>query len=107
MQTLTPEQLRMWIGILVFLSGLATFAVGVFVLVTRALSADVHRVATRTAKLAQKGMLEDASGLVGNANALLISLNKLVRTTAGTALFLIALGITMMVYSYQYILHLS
>jgi len=104
MQSLTPEQLRLWIGILVFLAGMATFAVGVFVLVTRALSADIHRIAARTAKLAQKGMVEDASGLVGNANALLVSLNKMVRTTTGTALFLIALGISMMVYSYQYIL---
>lgn len=104
MQTLTPEQLRMWIGVLVFLLGMGTFALGVFVLVSRAMSRDIHRVAAHTARLAQKGIVEDASGLVGNASALVTALTKLVQTTAGAAIFLIILGLSIMYFAYQYVL---
>ncbi len=106
MHTLTPEQLRMWIGGLVFLLGMATFALGVFVLVARAMNRDLHRLAAHTARLAQKGIIEDASGLVGNASALVSALTRLVQTTAGVGIFLIVLGLALMYFPYQYIMPL-
>ncbi|NPA92416.1 MAG: hypothetical protein GXO56_01880 [Chloroflexi bacterium] len=107
MHTLTPEEIRMWIGGLVFLLGIATFAIGIFVLVVRAMNKDIQRVAAHTARLAQKGIIEDASGLVGNASALVTALTRLVQTTAGVGASLIFLGLGLMYVAYQYILPIS
>ncbi|HFC10513.1 MAG TPA: hypothetical protein ENJ54_11785 [Chloroflexi bacterium] len=104
--SLTPQDLRMWLGGLVFLLGMATFVMGVFVLVARAMNRDIQRVAAHTARLAQKGLVEDASGLVGNASALVSALTRLVQTTAGVGIFLIVLGLALMYFPYQYILPL-
>ncbi len=106
MFNLTTEELRIWLGILGILLGMATFAIGIFILVNRALSRDIQRLASHTARLAQKGIVEDASGLVGNASALVTALTRLVQTAAGIAATLIALGLGIMYYSYQYVLPL-
>ena len=104
---ITPNDLRMWLGGLVFLLGMSTFALGVFVLVGRAMNRDIQRVAAHTARLAQKGIVEDASGLVGNASALVTALTRLVQTMAGVGIFLIILGLALMYFPYQYILPLN
>jgi len=106
MYNLTSEELRIWIGILGILLGMATFAIGVFILVNRAMSRDLQRLATHTARLAQKGIVEDASGLVGNASALVTALTRLIQTAAGIAATLMVLGLGIMYYAYQYVLPL-
>ena len=106
MYNLTSEELRIWIGILGILLGMATFSIGVFILVNRAMSRDIQRLATHTARLAQKGIVEDASGLVGNASALVTALTRMIQTAAGIAATLMILGLGIMYYAYQYILPL-
>jgi len=66
------------------------------VLTLRSASADVKNLASQTARLAQKGLVEEMSGLVGNASTLVDAMNQLVRTTRGIGIFLSILGMLLM-----------
>ena len=57
-------------------------------------------LAANTARLAQKGLSEEITGLVNSASALVGSLNDLVRTSNGTGVFLITIGLMMIGASY-------
>ncbi len=105
--SVSPTELRLYFLLVTFGMGLLTFSAGIFVLVVRALGSDVRKMAVTTARLAQKGILEDAAGMVGNATALMRALNEMVRTAAGTGIFLIVLGLTLMYFSYLQLLHLT
>lgn len=75
-----------------FLIGLVTFATGVAVLVFRSIGQDTRTISKQVALMAEKGVAEDISGLVGNASALLSATNDLVRTSKGIGVFLIISG---------------
>jgi hypothetical protein len=90
--------LTMAAGLLIM--GLICLAVGIYMLVAKAAGQDVRSLATSTAKLAQKGIADDVSGLVGNASNLVSALNELVRTTAGIGIFLIFISFALFVASY-------
>ena len=84
----------------VFGLGIFSFIMGIIVLVTRAMGKDVRSLAAQTKLLAEKGIAEDVTGLVGNASALMTTLEQMVRTATGIGLFLILLGIGLMGTSY-------
>jgi len=75
--------------------GLATFLAGAVIIIVKVFGSDVSTIASQTTKLAQKGVAEDVAGLVGNAAALLDSLNQFVKTTAGLGIFLIFVGMAL------------
>ncbi len=87
--------------------GVIVLGVGVFVLVSKLMGNDIRTIATQTAKLAQKGITEDISGLVGNARTLIETLNEMVKTTAGVGVFLILLGITLMGGAYALVMQIK
>jgi hypothetical protein len=84
----------------IFVLGCLCILLGAFVLVTRGYSNEVRSLATHTARLAQKGVAQEISGLVTSASQLVTSLNDLVRTASGVAVFLISLGLVMIVSAY-------
>jgi hypothetical protein len=90
-----------------FLLGITTFSLGVFVLVARAMGRDINAITTQAKKLALKGLAEDVAGLVGNTSALLSTLTQLVRTAAGIGVFLICLGLALMGTSLWIILQIN
>ena len=75
-----------------FLIGLVTFATGVAVLVFRSIGQDTRTISKQVSLLAEKGVTDDISGLVGNASALLSATNDLIKTTKGIGVFLIISG---------------
>jgi hypothetical protein len=77
-----------------------SLAAGILTLFVRVSGKDVHTLATQTLRLAQKGVADDVSGLVGNASALLEALNSLVRTTTGVGVFLILVSLLLFAGSY-------
>jgi hypothetical protein len=83
-----------------FLIGVVALCIGIFILVSRTMGKDVTAIAQQTSKMAQKGITDELSGLVGNASALLAELNTLTKTSAGIGVFLIFIGILLMVGSY-------
>jgi hypothetical protein len=87
-------QIAMVAGI--FLIGVVTFFIGVFVLIKRSAGRDIREIANQTVVLAEKGVAHDVAGLVGNASALLTATNELMRNTAGVGIFLTLLGVALM-----------
>jgi len=94
--TLTPQFLILIMAAILFLLGAVTFIIGVLTLTLRASSSDVKTLAVQTSKLAQKGLVDDMSGLVGNASSLLDAMDQLVRTNRGTGIFLTISGALLM-----------
>jgi hypothetical protein len=76
--------------------GFITFLIGVIVVVAKVMGKETQTIAAETTKLAQKGITDDVSGLVGNASVLLDSLKDFVRTAAGMGIFLVMTGILLM-----------
>ena len=89
-----------WMSAIIFFLGMVTFILGVIVLATRTMGKDIRDLATHTSQIAQKGITNEISGLVGNASMLMNALQELVKTTTGIGLFLILIGILMMAGSY-------
>jgi len=97
---LTTEQFVMIAAITFMVMGIGTFLIGVIFLIKRGPMGEVRSLAAQTAKLAQKGLAEDVSGLVGNASALIDPLNHMTGTASGIGAFLVILGLLMMVLAY-------
>jgi hypothetical protein len=81
---------------MLFLLGMFAFIAGVLILALRTASTDIKTLAVQTTRLAQKGIAEDISGLVGNASNLLDSMNQMVRTARGVGILLALLGMCLM-----------
>ena len=90
-----------------FLLGTVTFATGIILLITRTMGKDLRVITQQTSELAQKGLIDDLSGLVGNASALLTATSQMIRTTAGIAALLIFLGIIQIATSIGLIIYLG
>jgi hypothetical protein len=88
------------IGSAVFVLGCICVVLGIFVLVTRGYSRDIRALASHTARLGQKGMAEEITGLVQRATELVGALSNLVKTASGVGLFLITLGMVMIASAY-------
>lgn len=95
----TPFNILLIMTITGFAIGLITFVAGILILALKPSTADIKTLITQTTNLAQKGIAEDISGLVGNASVLLGAMSDLVRTTSGVGVFLSILGLILMLGS--------
>jgi hypothetical protein len=93
---LTASNLVIYLDALLFLIGAGAFVAGMLNLTLRAAGSEIKTLAAQTARLAQKGIAEDVAGLVGNATALLDSMNQLVRTARGVGIMLCLFGLLVM-----------
>ena len=93
MYTNSIEELIFDVITSLFLLGTVTLVTGIVVLLTRTMGKDLRAITNQTSQLAQKGLIDDLSGLVGNASALLTATSQMVRTTAGIGILLIFLGL--------------
>lgn len=82
------------------LLGVISIGAGIILLITRASGKAVQTLAAQATRLAQKGLAEEISGLVGNASALVQALNELIRTTTGIGLFLVITGFVMLISAF-------
>jgi hypothetical protein len=80
--------------------GAIALATGIFILFRKVMGDELKIIATQTTRLAQKGIAEEITGLVGNASSLLDALNQLVKTTTGVGVFLSLMGFVLMVAAY-------
>jgi uncharacterized membrane protein len=94
-------------AVILFLIGLLMLLLGIFVLITRAMSRDMRAISAHTAKLAGKGITDDMSGMVGNASALMASLTSMVKTAAGIGIFLTISGMILMGTGYWMLLQVD
>lgn len=94
------HDIQLAMAVCLFVLGLITFGIGIFILVFSTLGRDMRTLATTTAKLAQKGIAEEVAGLIGNVSSLLSAMNGMVHTASGIGLFMVIIGLGMMVASY-------
>ncbi len=80
--------------------GVVSIGAGIIVLLTRASGSAIKSIASQTARLAQKGLADEIAGLVGNASALMDSINQLVKTSAGIGIFLVLFGFVMLISAF-------
>jgi hypothetical protein len=80
--------------------GVVAIVSGIVILISRSSGKAVETIANQTARLAQKGLAEEVSGLVGNASSLMDALNQLVKTSAGIGIFLVVIGFLMLVSAF-------
>ena len=74
--------------------------IGILTLIGKLNGKEIRTIADQTTKLAQKGITEEISGLVGNARSLIEALDQMVKTTAGIGVFLVVLGALLLVAAY-------
>lgn len=104
---LSGRDLQILMAAAIFVMGSLCMLMGILLLITRGYSREVKTLASQTAKLGQKGLAEEISGLVTSASDLVASINGLVRTASGVGIFLITLGVVMMAASYWVIQQLQ
>jgi len=80
--------------------GTVSLGAGIYILFRKVMGDELKIIATQTTRLAQKGIAEEITGLVGNASALLEALNALVKTTTGVGVFLTLIGFILLVVAY-------
>ena len=106
MISMTLNDVTLTMTISLFVVGIVALGAGIFILVSRVMGDDLRILATETTRLAKKGLADDMAGLVGNASALIDSLNQLIRTTTGIGLFLVLIGICLGIAAYCLLLQI-
>ena len=90
-----------------FVIGLFTLLTGVIILFIRSMGKESRTITKQVTRLAQKGIAEDISGLVGNASNLLSATSELIKTTRGIGTFLTIVGAILMLLGICLALYLN
>lgn len=97
---LSFTDIQILIAAAVFVLGFLLVLIGALVLISRGYSREIRKLTAHTARLGQKGLAQEVTGLVNGATELIASINQLVRTASGIGIFLVSLGIAMMSAGY-------
>lgn len=97
---LTFSDVQILIASSIFILGFLLVLIGALVLVSRGYSREMRALAAHTARLGQKGIAQEVTGLVTSATELVASLNGLVRTASGIGVLLISVGLGLMYAGY-------
>lgn len=104
---LSMSDMQIIIGAALFVLGSMCVLLGAFVLISRGYSREIKALAVHTARLGQKGIAEELSGLVNSASELVAALNQLVKTASGAGIFLISLGLMMIAAAYWVLMQIE
>jgi len=100
MFAMSSNDFIMTMALVLLVIGIIVLGIGVFTLVKKVLGKELNTIADQTVKIAQKGITDEISGLVGNARALIEVLNEMVKTATGIGIFLVILGALLMAGAY-------
>ena len=106
MLSMTVNDFILTMGIALLAAGMIFLGIGCFILVKKLTGKDLQNIADQTSKLAQKGLTDDITGLVGNSRALVDSLNSLVKTQAGVGIFLLLVAFVLLGGAYALVLQI-
>jgi hypothetical protein len=104
---MTVNDFLMAIVISLLVMGILSMGAGIIILVFKVMGDDLKTIAMQTAKMAQKGLADEISGLVGNASVLIDALNQLIRTTTGIGAFLALFGFMLFMIAYTMLLRIN
>ena len=100
MFAMSSNDFIMTMAIVLLVIGVVVLGIGVYTLVKKVLGKELNTIADQTVKIAQKGLADEISGLVGNARALIEVLNEMVKTATGIGIFLVILGALLLAGAY-------
>lgn len=107
MFSMSVSDFLMTMALVLLVVGVVILGTGVYTLIQKVLGKELNTIADQTAKIAQKGVTDEISGLVGNARALIEVLNEMVKTTTGIGVFLVILGAVLLVGAYFLVTHIG
>ncbi len=107
MFSMTVNDFLLSMATALLICGIVMLGLGVYTLIGKIMGKELRTIADQTAKLAQKGITEEISGLVGNARTLIEALNGMVKTTAGIGILLLMLGLILLAAAYGLVLKIS
>jgi hypothetical protein len=90
-----------------FVLGLISMVLGIFVLIARGYSGEVRALAAHTAQIGQKGIGQEITGVVQSASELVAAINQLVKTATGVGVFLTCVGLIMIVAAYFVVMQIN
>jgi len=100
MFSMTVSDFLLTMASVLLFCGVVVMGIGILTLIGKLNGKEIRTIADQTAKLAQKGITDEISGLVGNARSLIEALDQMVKTTAGIGVFLVVLGALLLVAAY-------
>src|SRR5512133_2988872 len=107
MFSMTVNDFLLSMATALLICGIVMLGLGVYTLIGKLMGKELRTIADQTTKLAQKGITEELSGLVGNARTLIEALNGMVKTTAGIGILLLMLGIILLAAAYGLVLQIN
>lgn len=107
MFSMTVNDFLLTMAICLLAGGMIMLVVGVFIMVKKLMGKELQNISEQTTKLAQKGLTDDISGLVGNAGSLIDSLNNLTKTTAGIGILIVLIALALLGGAYALVLHIA
>ncbi|MDD2521286.1 MAG: hypothetical protein PHW11_00490 [Anaerolineaceae bacterium] len=97
------SQIVVIVSVVLFAMGIVCLVLSVFILAKQAMNRNIQTIADATTKLADKGITDGVSGLVGNASLLIGSLNDLAKSNTGIGIFLVFLSLVLFAAAYYFI----
>ena len=99
----TTNQVVQLISYILFGLGILCLILSIVILARQAIGKNIQTIANQTTKLAEKGITDGVSGLVGNASLLISSLNDLSRSNTGIGIFFVFLSLVLLAAAYFFI----
>lgn len=96
-------QLVTILALILFALGLICLVLSIIILARQSINRNIQTIADQTTKLAEKGITDGVSGLVGNASLLISSLNELSKSTSGIGIFFVFLALVLIAAGYYII----
>jgi len=94
------DQIVVIVSITLFGLGIVCLVLSIVILVKQSLGRGIQSIADSATKLAEKGITEGVSGLVGNASLLISSLNDLAKSNTGIGVFFVFLSLVLFAGAY-------
>lgn len=94
------SQIILYVSLGMFAIGVICLVFSIVILARQAMGRNIQAIADSTTKLAEKGITEGISGLVGNASLLISSLNDLGKSSTGIGIFFVFLSLVLMAGAY-------
>ena len=97
------NQILLTISVVLFAFGIVCLVLSIFILAKQAMNRNIQTIADATSKLAERGITDGVSGLVGNASLLINSLNDLAKSNTGIGIFFVFLSLVLFAAAYYFV----
>ncbi|MDW8325658.1 MAG: hypothetical protein RMK99_03745 [Anaerolineales bacterium] len=98
---LTADEWRILMGLTFFTLGVIALSAGLTLLIIGPYRKEAKIIAGQSARISQKALTENITGVVQSATALVEAINNLIRTSSGNAIVLIVVGAILQAAAYR------